>query len=52
MRNDQILINQSSFPVEALFPLQMLGGALVCAAVVLVQAAPRVEQKKTASGEA
>lgn len=37
---------------EALFPLQLLGGAMVCAAVMLVQAAPRVEQKKQASAEA
>jgi len=37
---------------ETLFPLQILGGALVCAAVVFVQAAPRVEQKKKASEEA
>lgn len=34
---------------EALFPMQIVGGALVCAAVVLVQAAPRGEQKKQAS---
>lgn len=34
---------------ETLFPLQILGGAMVCAAVTLVQAAPRSNKKQVSS---
>jgi len=36
---------------ETLLPLQILGGVLVCAAVILVQSAPRAKQKNQISRE-